>query len=178
MTTESHPEATVEQVSAEVERRLRRLAHAWREHGRDLRELGDAAAMADRMVAALPAPAPWNELVGPFFRTSQVAGMLGVSRQAVDERRRRGTLLGCRTRDEHWVFPAFQFRGRTTRPELVALLRAFDSPTVDGWTLAAWLTAPHEHLENSSPLEHVSRLGGMDDRLSLLAADQQARWSA
>ena len=46
---------------------------------------------------------------GPFYSTAGLARVLGgVSRQAIEERRRRRTVLALRTADDAWVYPAFQ----------------------------------------------------------------------
>lgn len=69
------------------------------EGGRSLEELGSPEELAERMVATVPEPSPWGEL-GPFYSTRKVAKLLGgVSRQAIADRRKRGTLLGLRTAD-------------------------------------------------------------------------------
>lgn len=70
------------------------------------------------MVTVVPGYSRWNEVLGPFYRTSQVTRVLGgISRQALDERRRRKTILAMKTKDGDWVYPTFQFdeHGRPIR---------------------------------------------------------------
>lgn len=172
------PDDLIEVLLTQVEVRLRQVAARWHGHGRALDQLGEPSAIAERMVAVLPSPSPWNEVIGPFHRTSTVARLLGVTRQAVDERRARGTLLGCRTNDGHWVFPSFQFAARGLRPEVGDLLARFGTRHIDGWTLAAWFTSPQRSLGGNSALAHLERVGMVDDTLTALAADQRARWAA
>lgn len=169
---EDDAEALARNLLEGVERFAVKLARS----GRALSDVGTPAELARRMLSALPEPTPWNERIGPVYRTSAVATLLATSRQAVDERRRRGTLLACRTADDVWVFPAFQFEGRAVRPELVRLLRMLGAEE-DGWTIAAWLTAHQRSLDGRTPLTWV-REHGLDERLTELAADQAARWAA
>lgn len=53
--------------------------------------------------------------------------VLGIpTKQALGDRRKRGTLLAARTSDGVWVYPAFQFdiAARQVRRDLVPLLSA------------------------------------------------------
>ena len=46
---------------------------------------------------------------GPFFSTTGIARLLGgVSRQAVEDRRKRHRLIALRTEEGTWLYPAFQ----------------------------------------------------------------------
>src|SRR6187200_3087245 len=101
----------VERDSARVSAELASRVDALRAHGHEAEALGDSDALADRMLASVPEPSPWAEL-GPFYSTTGIARVLGgVSRQAVEERRRRRTILALRTADNVWVYPAFQLDG-------------------------------------------------------------------
>jgi hypothetical protein len=101
----------VRDAAARLAERLDLIALDYARAGRSVTELGTADELAERMLAVVPTPSPWDEIVGPVYRTAQVATVLGgVSRQAVADRRARGRLLGLRTSDGVWVYPAFQFR--------------------------------------------------------------------
>ncbi|HYZ99081.1 MAG TPA: hypothetical protein VE575_10055, partial [Acidimicrobiales bacterium] len=99
--------AYVDKVSARVNEELTRRVGELRRNGRKPGDLGDPDELAARMLAAVPQPSPWQEL-GPFYTTSGLARLLSVSRQAIEERRRRRTILALRTADRVWVYPAFQ----------------------------------------------------------------------
>ena len=78
------------------------------------------------MVSALPTQHPYDEPLGPFYDTTGLVSWLGVSRQAVADRVRRGTLLACRTQDGHLVYPAWQFaRDGAVRPGVVDAVGEF-----------------------------------------------------
>ena len=84
---------------------LARRVGALRQQGHDADALGDPDDLAARMLATVPEPSPWDEL-GPFYSTAGLARVLGgVSRQAIEERRRRRTVLALRTADDAWVYP-------------------------------------------------------------------------
>ena len=81
--------AYVNRVSSRVTEELARRVDTLRRNGHKAADLGDPDELADRMLAAVPAPSPWRDL-GPFYGTSGLARVLGgVSRQAIEERRRR-----------------------------------------------------------------------------------------
>ena len=97
----------------------------------------------------------WDDALGPFCGTGQVAKILGgVSRQAIADRRERRTLLGLKTAEGVMVYPTFQFDDRNqVLPGLAEILQAFRSSAVDDWTLAAWLVAPSKVLHGQSVIE-------------------------
>ena len=71
------------------------------------------------------------EEAGGGWKPTTVARHLGITRQAVDRRRRRGTLLAVEMGGEH-LYPAFQFTEDSVVPGLAEVLGAFqvESP----WT--------------------------------------------
>ena len=166
-----------ELVAQLVFRRLGELEASYAEGGRSLEELGSPEELAERMVATVPEPSPWGEL-GPFYSTRKIAKLLGgVSRQAIADRRKRGTLLGLRTADGVWVYPNFQLddhhRVLSGLPEVLRILRASE---VDEWTLASWLTSPMRSLEDRSPIDWL-RQGGDRETLLTLVRDAARRFS-
>jgi hypothetical protein len=171
-------QAYVERVSARVAEELARRVGALREQGREAGDLGDPDELAARMLAAVPEPSPWNEL-GPFYSTSGMARVLGgISRQAVEERRRRRTVLALRTADGVWVYPAFQLDGRNRVVRGVAdVLERFRPETPDDeWMVAAYVAAPQPGLGGRSIVEHL-RAGGDLDAALALASERAARWA-
>jgi transcriptional regulator with XRE-family HTH domain len=166
-----------EQVAAEVQRALRELDEQYGRLGRSLRELAPARELARRMLAVVPPPSPWDGLLGPFYGTRRVERLLGnVSRQAVAERRQRRTLLGLRTADGVWVYPAFQFDERgEVLARLPAVLQCLSASEVDDWTLAGWLVSPLRTLAERSPIQWLAA-GGDTATLLAVARDAAARF--
>lgn len=114
------------------------------EHGRAGHDagkvLGDPAAFAARAVeASVPAPSPWDELVGPFTRSEGVQARLGITRQAVAAGAARRRLLRVVTADGVHLYPVWQFERNGLLPGLAEVLGLFPEDSVDGWTLAGWL---------------------------------------
>ena len=168
----------VAQVAARVNAELSRRVGTLRERGVDPDSLGDPDALAARMLAAVPEPSPWSEL-GPFYSTTGIARVLGgISRQAVEERRRRRTILALRTADGVWVYPAFQLddHNRVVRG-LAEVLDRFGPHTADDeWMVASFLAAPQPGLEGDSVVDHL-RAGGDLAAVLALAAERAQRWA-
>ena len=106
-----------------------------------------------------------------------------VSRQAVDDRVRRGTLLALRVAEHgERAYPLWQFVHRQDRwevlPGLAALLRAVPETVTDRWTLASWLRQPHPALDGHTPLHQLLEHGQADEHLLAVARATAARWAA
>jgi hypothetical protein len=102
----------------------------------------------------------------------------GVSRQAIEERRRRRTILALRTADDVWVYPAFQLddRNRVVRG-LPQVLERFRPQTPDDeWMVAAFVAAPQPGLDDRSIVEHL-RSGGDLAPVLALADERAGRWA-
>src|SRR5690349_3661740 len=175
--TTTEVDALTEAVRTRVEQRAAELAA----QGRRL-DLGDVEAVADRMVAALPTVHPLDQPLAPFYDTTGLVAWLGISRQALFDRVRRGTVLACRTSDGHLVYPSLQF-GRTgqVRPGVVEAVGAFTRAGVDGWATGAWLTTPSEVFDGESAVDylvvHRSSAAAVA-RVATAAAADAARWAA
>ena len=168
----------VERVSATVSAELARRVGALRATGQAPEQLGDADALAARMLAAVPQPSPWAEL-GPFYSTAGIARVLGgISRQAVEERRRRRTILALRTTDSVWVYPAFQLDDRNRVVQgLAEVLDRFRPDTPDDeWMVAAFIAAPQPGLDGRSIADHL-RAGGDLAPVLDLAEERAALWA-
>ncbi len=168
----------VARVSAQVTDELTRRVDALRSQGHSPDELGDPEALAARMLAAVPEPSPWAEL-GPFYSTAGIARVLGgISRQAVEERRRRRTILALRTADGVWVYPAFQLddRNRVVRGLAEVLDRFRPETPDDEWMVASFLAAPQPALGGASVVDHL-RAGGDLAPVLDLAGERAARWA-
>ena len=170
--------AYIDQVSSRVSEELARRVDTLRRNGHKAAELGDPDDLAARMLAVVPEPSPWTEL-GPFYGTSGLARALGgVSRQAVEERRRRRTVLALRTADSVWVYPAFQLdeRNRVVRGLAEVLGRFRPGTPDDEWMVAAFVAAPQPGLGNRSIVEHLRSGGELADALAL-ADERASRWA-
>jgi hypothetical protein len=170
--------AYVERVSSKVSEELARRVDTLRRNGHKAADLGDPDELAARMLAAVPAPSPWREL-GPFYSTSGLARVLGgVSRQAIEERRRRRTVLALRTADGVWAYPAFQLddRNRVVRGLAEVLERFRPSTPDDEWMVAAFLVAAQPGLDGGSIVEHL-RAGGDLAPVLALADERAERWA-
>jgi hypothetical protein len=144
--------ALVARVNTLVTERARLLAA----QGRTLGDLGDLDELAARMVSALPTQHPYDEPLGPFYDTTGLVSWLGISRQAVADRVRRGTLLACRTQDGHLVYPAWQFaRDGAVRPGVVEAVGEFARRGADGWSTALWLTTPSDVFGGQSAVDYL-----------------------
>ena len=164
-------------VARQVLAKLEDLEASYASQGLSLHELGAPEQLADRMVAALPTPSPWAEL-GPFYGTNRIAKLLGgVSRQAIADRRKRGTLLALRTADNVWVYPEFQFdEHHTVLRGLPEVVRALRDSKIDDWTLAGWLSSPMHSIDRQSPIEWL-RQGRQLEPLLTLARDAARRFA-
>ncbi|MCP3958725.1 MAG: hypothetical protein GY719_12800 [bacterium] len=167
-----------EHVAWLVGQELGRLEARYAGSGRSLAELGSPREVAERMVATLPSPSPWDELLGSFYGPGQVARVLGnVSRQAIADRRRRCTLLGLKTADGHWVYPVFQFDDdHRVLAGLPALLRILTASGIDDWSLAGWLTSPLRSLEGLTAIDWL-RDGHDPETLAQVTRDAASRFA-
>lgn len=112
--------------------------------------------LAEAMAAAVPKASTRSEydrLLGPFYSSTGVMALLAVpTKQALDDRRKRGTVLAARTSDDVWVYPAFQFdvQAGTVRPDLKPVLAALKP--APRWGAALWLVTERDDLGGRSPL--------------------------
>jgi hypothetical protein len=140
------PDAWVDLLTSQFKQRLRERAIKW--------ETLDLVAppveeMLDRVTALLPPAAP-NALaaeIGPFYDTAGVEALLGgVSKQAVEARRKKHTILAEKTSDGRWAYPTFQFTGNDVDPALVPAIQAFRGAP-------AWFVTPNPDLDEVTPLD-------------------------
>lgn len=142
----------------------------------------DVVAVSERMLRSIPRRHVHDERIGPFYDTAGVTRLLArngraVSKQAIDDRISRMTILVAKTADGHNAFPAFQFNGNDVDHGLREVLRAFREAPVDGWTIAAWLKAPSPALGGKSAVEWLEG-GGEVAVVVASAQDASVRWSA
>jgi hypothetical protein len=118
-----------------------------------------AAGAADPLAAArLRAAGARQELLqraGGAYQAHEVARMLGVTRQAVHGRFKRGSLLGLPQGDAEILYPACQFtRDGQVVAGLAEVLRAFR--VASPWTRLAVLVAPTPALGGRTPLDALA----------------------
>lgn len=81
--------------------------------------------------------------VGPFYSRSSVLGWLSLTKVALDERVRAGSLIECVTSDGVRVYPTFQFKADG---EVIAgideITPMFIEVGLAGWTLGKAKTLP------------------------------------
>ncbi|RMH15207.1 MAG: hypothetical protein D6696_21345 [Acidobacteria bacterium] len=169
----------VETLKRQIEILLDRRLEAYARAGRDIASLGTPEELAERMAVVLPAPSPWDERLGPFYRSAQMARLLGgISRQALAERRRRRTILGLKTADGMIVYPAFQLDERCQVVQgLAETLRCFPPGDAEAWAAAGWLASPKTGLSGLSPIAWL-KAGRPRPSLLALARDAGRRLAA
>jgi hypothetical protein len=106
-----------------------------------LSDSADVDALAERMLAALPAVKhEADALIGPFYDTTSLATWRGVTRQAIHKASQKRDLLGLKIGDGTRIFPSFQFGASgTPLPHLREVLDLLDRDGIDPWGSALWL---------------------------------------
>jgi hypothetical protein len=143
------------------------LQHQLRERGDGI-EHGDPREVAVRMVATVPRR---SHPLGAVMSTSGIARVLGgVTRQAVEGRRQRKTLIALKTVEGAWVYPAFQLDDhRRVVPAIVDAHVRLCRGRIDGWAAAAALLRPQPQLDGRSIVQHLREGGDAADCDPLLA---------
>jgi hypothetical protein len=109
----------------------------------------------DRLLAQDADDAAWTEQLGHVYRQSDVAMLLGKSKQAVSADR---GLLKLAMRSGDVGYPVFQFDGRRVLPGVREVVMALAPAVATPWTIASWLTSPHEDLHGGwTPLEGLRK---------------------
>jgi len=140
----------------------------------------EAVRLGRRAAAQVLAAARWAQVVGDRLDTTQVAQLLGVTRQALAKRQLTGSLLGVPGDGTTW-YPTWQFdsdEGRI-RPEVRDVLGAFRDrlDDIDPLVVAAWATTPQdEDLAGETPAQWL-RAGRDQDQLRRAAERAAARLS-
>ena len=165
-TARAYEDAVLTHVRSELEAHLARLL-----------ESGDALPRPDELASAMSAALPDARVehpfaaLGPYYSSRGVMRVLRIdTKQALDDRRRRGTVLGAKTSQGTWVYPAFQFdlpkhRVRTSMVEVLAQLK--DAPR---WGAVLWLRTPHPDLDGAEPIDALG-VASSRDRVVALARE-------
>jgi len=136
----------------------------------DLAPLGVDLSAVDPFVEAIArGAAVKRELLmdaGGGLTPSQVAKVLGLTRQAVDKRRIRRTLLAVPTGSGEYVYPACQFVPEGVLPGVQEVMHAFQ--VRNPWTQLSALLAPAPALRGKTILEALQ--SGETERAIAVAA--------
>lgn len=141
-----------------------------------LEEWGDAPTAA-QLAAARKTGADARDaalariLVGALTREG-TATRLGITAQAVSERRKAGKLTAIR-RGREWRFPAWQFSDDDVLPGLPDLIASWPGTPV---ALSTWAVKPTPDLDGHAPVEEMRRRGGTERVLDLVEAVSAAAW--
>jgi hypothetical protein len=141
------------------------MTRAARAFDETLTELGiddqqlDAEAFGRRAALLAASNLLWSQHLGPAYSTRIVRELFKSSKQAVNDRVRRGTMLALKTEGGEVVYPAFQF-GPDGQPlrGIADVIGALKNAVETRYTIAAWLVSPEAELDGSTPIEQL-RLG-------------------
>ena len=119
----------------------------------------EAEALGRRGADAALAPLVWGEAVGDRWDTTEAAEFLGVTRQALHERVKRGTLLGVPGRGVTW-FPTWQFdlvrhQAHPVVAEVVQVFSHMDQP-LQAVEVASWARQVRPELDGLTPAEWIA----------------------
>jgi hypothetical protein len=104
---------------------------------------------------------------GGVLRGVEAAALLGISRQALDKRRRQNHLIGLTQGRRGYAYPAWQFEGGKALTNLEKVLGRLTDH--DPWMQLTFFLNANDHLEGSSPLE-LLRSGQVDPVLEAAAS--------
>jgi hypothetical protein len=121
----------------------------------DLRQLDPDDPLMPARIAGLRAREEILRAEGGTLSAEQIARLLGISRQAVDHRRRRGKLLALTLGRRGYAYPAWQVVEGRTIDGLDAVLAELHD--FDPWTQAAFILSPNTWLEDETPLDELRR---------------------
>ncbi|MDD0856721.1 hypothetical protein NHF46_00765 [Arthrobacter alpinus] len=107
-----------------------------------------------------------------------VATWLGTSTETLFSRDRDGLILGCKTADDVWIYPTWQFDAYgDLLPGLEEVLRVLNTGTSDGWTKALWLVTRVIEFDGESAIDWLSENNKIEQVLESAKKDVRA-WTA
>lgn len=130
---------------------------------------GETQALVDRLLEQDADDRAWTAQLGPVLRQTDVARLLGKSKQAVSA---DAGLLKLELRSGEIGYPVFQFDGQRTLPGLRQAVKLLAPAVATTWTTASWLTSPQPDLDERRPVD-LLRDGQVDAVLA--AARRTAR---
>lgn len=133
-----------------------------------LESLRGADPLAPARLRGIDARKKLVDLAGGLLSSEDAAMALGLTRQAVEKRRRAGRLLSLSLGRRGYRYPAFQFADGAT---LTGLERVLDALTGrDAWTQLAFFLNRRVDLANQSPVTRLRR-GDVDAVVDAAGAD-------
>lgn len=134
--------------------------------------VGSAITELDPLVPALARNAEHREtllkLAGGAVSADDAGKTLGITRQAVDKRRRAGALLAVREGSD-WRYPSCQFAEGETIPGITEVVRGLSA--AGPWATLDFLLAPDTALRGKTPLQALQS-GDRDEVMRLVRADR------
>jgi hypothetical protein len=132
-----------------------------------IRHLSARRASSDPLnVARLRGIVAQEEIVAETLGVTEVAKLLGITRQAVDKRRIEGKLLALEPPKRGNRYPVWQFERHGTIDGLEEVLAALKAH--DAWTQARFMTSGNDRLGGKTP---IARLKAGDVASVLRAAE-------
>lgn len=131
--------------------------------GELLDDLKSVEPLAPAFIRGIEAKRRLIEENGGTLTAEKAGEILGITRQAVDKRRRAGTLIGLSTGRYGYRYPVWQFTESGTLPGLEEALSALASH--DEWMQAAFLTGKNPRLKGRTPVEAL-KAGKLDQVLN------------
>ena len=107
------------------------------------------------------------EAEGGTASGQEMADLLGITRQAVDKRRKNGTLLAIPTGSNDWRYPRWQLHDQQILPGFDRVMKAFEGR--GSWTRFHFLLSPNERLDGQRPLDAL-RSGNIDKVVEAIVA--------
>jgi hypothetical protein len=129
-------------------------------------ELRRADPLAPARLRGIAARQRLIEMAGGILSAEEAAGALGLTRQAIDKRRRAGRLLAVSLGRRGYRYPAFQFVRGGVLPGLEAVLAALRPH--DPWMQLSFFVNRHSDLDEESPLAALE--GGAVEPVKAAAA--------
>jgi hypothetical protein len=121
----------------------------------DLGEVDPDDPLLAARIAGLRAREEILRAEGGTVTAEQTAHLLGISRQAVDHRRRKGKLLALTLGRRGYAYPAWQIADGRTIDGFAAILAELQD--FDPWTQAAFMLTPNTWLDDETPLAELRR---------------------
>lgn len=122
--------------------------------GEILDDLSSVEPLAPAFIRGLEARRRLLDENGGTLTAEEVGGILGITRQAVEKRRRAGSLLALTTGRHGYRYPVWQFVQSGVLPGLDDVLHVLASH--DEWMQATFFVSRNPRLGNRTPIELLS----------------------
>lgn len=123
----------------------------------------DLTAFARRAIASVPQRNALADSIGDFYDTAGLVEWLEISKQALGKRVEKHQMIGCKTADGHWVYPAWQFSDDgDILPGISEVLTVLLSQQ-DPWAASLWFVSASPNLPGElSAAEWLAKDGDVD----------------